>query len=237
MKRQRLGQHYLIDEDAVRKVARYAEIRSSDRVVEIGTGRGSLTRRLMGLGASFTGYEVDEANYRATLEAVRGGKARIVLADAFSQRPKFDVLVTSLPYSQSATFVRWLSTRRFSRAVAIMQKDFVEKIAAPPGDRSYRGISAVAQIAFVVKVLERVDRDSFDPPPRVDSAMVSLTPRRTISRGEVDRVVRLFSLRRRRIDSALKELGFGWKGDHGRRRVVSLTPDQVHQICRPRGPQ
>jgi 16S rRNA (adenine1518-N6/adenine1519-N6)-dimethyltransferase len=232
MKRQRLGQHYLVDGDAIRKVVQYAEIRPSDRVLEIGTGRGSLTRELACLGASFTGYEIDEANYRATLEAVRGGKARIVLADAFSQSPVFDVLVTSLPYSQSATFLRWLSIRRFSRAVAILQRDFAEKIAAPPGDRNYRGISAVAQIAFVVKMLDRVDRTSFDPPPRVDSVMVSLTPRHVITRGEANSVIRLFSLRRRRVDSALKELGFDRKGDHGSRRVLSLTPDEVHQICR-----
>jgi 16S rRNA (adenine1518-N6/adenine1519-N6)-dimethyltransferase len=237
MKRQRLGQHYLVNGEVIRRMVQCAEIGPSDRVLEIGTGKGSLTRELVGLGASFTGYEIDEANYRATLEAVRTGNARIVLADAFSQNPMFDVLVTSLPYSQSATFVRWLSIRRFSRAVAILQRDFVEKIAAPPGDRDYRGISAVAQIAFDVKVLDRVDRNSFDPPPRVDSAMVSLTPKRVITRGEADSVIRLFSLRRRRVDSAVKKLGFDPKGDHGGMRVLSLTPEEVHQICRPRGRQ
>lgn len=233
MKHQKLGQHYLVDEAVVRRVVGCADIKPSDRVLEIGTGRGALTKELAQMGASLLGYEIDRANFEATLAAVKGTKARIVLADAFTQNPAFDVLVASLPYSESGTFVRWLSTRKFSEAVAVLQKDFVQKISAAPGDRNYRGISAVAQIAFEIEALGEVGRASFYPPPKVDSVIVKFSPKRAISGDEVSRVIRLFSLRRRQVDSALAELGFRSGRDHGKKRVTSLTPDEVHVICEP----
>jgi 16S rRNA (adenine1518-N6/adenine1519-N6)-dimethyltransferase len=234
MKRQRLGQHYLVDEQTIEKIVAFANVRPSERVLEIGTGRGALTRRLARLGASFLGYEIDEANFAATSEALHGTGAEVVHSDAFAQYPKFDVLVTSLPYSMSAEFVRWLCSREFVRAIAVLQRDFVEKITAAPGERDYRGISAVAQIAFEVKSLARVARTSFDPPPRVDSVIASFTPRRRISGEEVANVLRLFSLRRRQADSALAELKMDGKKDYGKRRIYSLAPGEVHEICRPR---
>ncbi|MDG7008933.1 MAG: hypothetical protein JRN06_12005 [Nitrososphaerota archaeon] len=235
MKRQRLGQHYLVDGEVIEKIVESADVHPSERVLEIGTGRGALTRRLAELGASFVGYEIDEANYEETSEAVRGTTAEIVRADAFAQDPEFDVLVTSLPYSESAVFVRWLSCRRFDRAIAVLQKDFVEKITAQPGEREYRGIAAVAQIAFEVEVLAKVSRTAFDPPPRVDSVLASFVQKRVVSEDEVRQVIRLFSLRRRQVDSALIELGMKGKKSYGRRRVFSLAPEEVHEICRPPG--
>lgn len=235
MKRQRLGQHYLVDQRVIGEILGFADIRPSERVLEIGTGRGALTKAMAGLGASLLGYEIDEDNYEATLEEVRGTKAEIVHADAFSMDPEFDVLVTSLPYSESAAFIRWLASRRFVRATAVLQKDFAEKITAAPGERDYRGISAVAQIAFEVRVQAKVGRLAFDPPPRVDSAIVSFKPKTAISNEEVARVIRLFSLRRRQVDSALERLGFGKKGAYGKRRVYSLSSKEVHEICQPRG--
>jgi len=233
MKRRRLGQHYLIDHDAIHRIVGFAKIKASDRVLEIGTGRGALTRELVGAGRSLVGYEVDRDNFEATKDAVVGAEARIRLGDAFERKPKFDVLVSSLPYSESATFVQWLSGIRFGRAIVVLQKDFVNKIMAPPGDRDYRGISALAQIAFEVKQLGLVNRESFSPPPRVDSAVVLFTPKRLVPRAEVSNIMRLFSLRRRQVGSVLASLGRSGKEGHGQRRVFSLLPEEVHQLCRP----
>ena len=237
MKRQRFGQHYLVDDEVIGGIVRLASVQPSERVLEIGTGRGALTIGLARLGTSFVGYEIDRENYDATLKAVHGTGAQIVRADAFAQDPEFDVLVTSLPYSKSAAFVKWLSSRHFARAIALLQKDFVEKITAAPGGRDYRGISAVAQIAFEVRILAKVDREAFAPPPRVDSVIASFVPRRKVAKEEVAAVMRLFSLRRRQVDSALAELGARRRESHGMRRVFSLSPEEVHEICRQRAPQ
>lgn len=212
-----------------------AEIRPSDRVLEIGTGRGTLTKELVHLGRAFEGYEVDRQNHLATIEAVRGTQARLHLADAFEHRPRFDVLVSSLPYSESARFVRWLSGSGFRRAVVLLQEDFVRKLLASPGGRNYRGVSALAQLSFDLRVVGRVKRESFVPQPRVSSVIVLLSPRRRVSDAEVANIIRLFSLRRRRVGSALAELGMELNYVQGARRVNSLSPAEVHEICRPKG--
>lgn len=232
MKRRRLGQHYLADPALARRMVEIAGIKPTERVLEIGTGKGALTRLLAGRGASLTGYEIDRANFEQTTRAVRGKGALIRLSDAFEEEPEFDVLVASLPYSESASFVEWLSTMRFDRAVVMLQEDFVRKLRAPPGDRGYRGVSALAQVAFDVEVVERVDRSAFRPRPKVNSVVVSITPKLRVAAEEVSRIVRLFSLRRREVRSALTELGMEEKGEYGRRRVFSLVPSEVHEICR-----
>lgn len=232
MKRRRLGQHYLVDNDAVRRVVEFAAVKPTERILEIGTGRGALTKELAKEGSALVGYEIDPSNFEETKRVVRGMRAEIRLGDAFGTKPGFDVLVSSLPYSESATFVEWLSGVSFDRAVVVLQDDFVRKLLAPPGDRDYRGISAIAQIAFDMKVLDRISRASFSPPPRVNSVLVSFTPKHRISGGEVANIVRLFSLRRRQARSALAELKMKGKGGYGSRRVYELRPEEVHDLCR-----
>ncbi len=231
MKRRRLGQHYIADPAVVRRIVELAEIRQSDRVLEIGTGKGALTKELAGKGESLLGYEVDRENFEATKDAVRGSGVEIRLGDAFEGRPRFDVLVSSLPYSESAIFIQWLSGTMFRRAVVVLQSDFAKKIMAHPGDRDYRGVSALAQVAFDMELLERMPRSSFTPQPRVDSVMMSFVPKRRVPEAEASNVMRLFSLRRRQVDSALTKLGIGGRGKYGSRRVYSLTPDEVHELC------
>jgi len=233
MRRHRLGQHYLVDDGVIRQVVSLAGIRPADRVLEIGTGRGALTKELAGLGASYLGFEIDRANFDETSDLVRGTSASVVLADAFEERPDFDVLVSSLPYSESASFVKWLSGMEFRRAVVVLQEDFVRKLMARPGSRDYRGVSALAQICFDINVLSRVPRAAFAPQPRVGSVIASFSPRRRVGSAEVANVIRLFSLRRRLADSALAELRMKGAQSFGRRRVNSLSPDEVHLICAP----
>jgi len=231
MKRHRLGQHYLVDPEVIRRVVSLADIGPTDRVLEIGTGKGALTKELAGLGASYLGYEVDRANFEETAALVRGTAGRVVLADGFEEHPGFDVLVSSLPYSESATFVKWLSGKEFRRAVVVLQEDFVKKIIVPPGNRNYRGLSALSQICFDVRVLGDVPRAAFSPQPRVGSVIASFTPVRRIGKAEATNIIRLFSLRRRLADSALAELGMKGGGNFGRRRVNSLRPEEVHLLC------
>jgi 16S rRNA (adenine1518-N6/adenine1519-N6)-dimethyltransferase len=232
MIRRRLGQHYLTDEDAVRKIIEAANIQRNERILEIGTGRGALTKELVRLSSKFEGYEVDMTNLAETLGALEEKAVTIHMSDAFQERPKFDVLVSSLPYSRSGTFVEWISQVDYDRAVVVLQEDFVEKLLAKPGDRDYRGVSAMAQISSDYRVLWRVGRMSFSPPPKVNSVVVSMRPKRRLSPREISNIKRLFSLRRREVASALTKLGMsGSKETFGKRRVYSLGPDEVIEIC------
>jgi len=231
MKRRRLGQHYLVDAGVVHRMVGYARIRRDERVLEIGTGKGVLTRELAVAGRSLEAYEIDRENYESTRASLQGKAVDLHLGDVFKESPKFDVLVSSLPYSESATFVEWLAMSRYSRAVVLLQEDFVKKITAPPGSRDYRGISALAQITSEIEVLERVGREAFVPSPKVNSLVVRFLPKIRLDRQEILDVHILFSLRRRKVSSVLAELGMEAEGDFGNRRVYSLAPQEVYGIC------
>jgi 16S rRNA (adenine1518-N6/adenine1519-N6)-dimethyltransferase len=232
MSRQRLGQHYLTDQWVVNKIITSANIRPDEWILEIGTGKGVLTRELVHMGAGLEAYEVDRENLAATLEELGTARAVIHLGDVFKETPRFDVLVSSLPYSRSATFVWWISQLEYNRALVLLQEDFVSKILATPGSRDYRAISAIAQISSEVKVLMRVGRDSFSPPPNVNSLLVSVKPKRRMTGAEILKVKRFFSLRRGKVVSAMAKLGMAQPmTDYGKRRVYSLTPEEVLEIC------
>jgi 16S rRNA (adenine1518-N6/adenine1519-N6)-dimethyltransferase len=234
MKRRRLGQHYLVNPKVIHDLVRFARIQPSERVLEIGTGKGVLTVELAALGESLEAFEVDGVNFVETGAALKGRKVKLRLGDAFEHRPRFDVLVSSLPYSESSRFVVWLSEIGFDRAVVILQEDFARKLLAAPGSRDYRGISAISQISSKVEVLSKVGRDSFSPPPKVGSVIVRLRPRKRLSKVEVSSIQRLFSLRRRQVGSALADLGMEPQGDEfGARRVFHLRPEEVDSICAP----
>jgi 16S rRNA A1518/A1519 N6-dimethyltransferase RsmA/KsgA/DIM1 with predicted DNA glycosylase/AP lyase activity len=232
MSRQRLGQHYLTDGRVVDKIIASANIQPDERVLEIGTGRGVLTKELVHLGAGLEAYEIDRGNRIATLELLGATGAVINLGDAFKETPRFDVLVSSLPYSRSAIFVEWISKVEYDRAVVLLQDDFVHKILAVPGTRNYRAMSAIAQISSEVEVLMKVGRESFLPPPKVNSLLIAVKPKRRMVGAEISRVKRLFSLRRREVVSAMAKFGMARpETDYGKRRVYSLSPEEVLEIC------
>ncbi len=236
MKRRTLGQHYLVDPSVISRMIDAADIRPSESVLEIGTGRGVLTERLVKLGAKYEGFEVDPENFRETISRVGLGESAVHNSDAFEARPTFDVLVSSLPYSRSQDFVEWIGQMKYDRAVVLLQEDFVRKVLSPPGNREYRAVSAIAQISCEMVEVERVPRAAFRPPPKVSSLLLSIRPRMRLTAAEIANVKRLFSLRRREVSSALSRLGFPEFGiGHRKRRVFQLTPEEVHAVCR--GPE
>lgn len=226
-RRRALGQHYLVDEKVADRMVSLAEVGRDETVLEIGTGRGVLTKRLLPICRRVEAYEVDSDNVDLTLGAVSdsGGRLEMHNEDAFKAAPEFDVLVSSLPYSKSAEFIEWLCRMRYKRAVVLLQEDFVRKISSPPGSRNYRAVSVVAQISSELTLADRVGREAFSPMPRVDSRIVKFSSRRRLSGREVTAVKKLFSLRRRSVSAVLKGEAKGKL-----RRVNELMPDEVYAI-------
>jgi 16S rRNA (adenine1518-N6/adenine1519-N6)-dimethyltransferase len=204
-KRRSLGQHYLVDRSAIDLIVKVAGIKRGERVLEIGTGKGVLTGELCKLSAHVEAYELDEVNFLATKGlGIRG--LELHLGDAFAARPEFDALVSSLPYSESSNFVEWLSQSDYDRAVVVLQKDFVEKLLAVPGDERYRAVSVISQLSSVTNFVKEVGRDSFSPQPKVLSAIVEMRPRAKLSPHQIRLIKLLFSQRRRKLSVALKKL-------------------------------
>jgi len=233
-KRRALGQHYLVDPSIVQLMIETAGIEQDERVLEIGTGRGVLTERLCELSNHVEAFELDDDNYLATKRRAKEG-LDLHLGDAFSARPTFDVLVSSIPYSESSSFVEWLSQRKYNRAIVILQKEFVEKLMSEPHKKSYRAISVVFQMSSSIRVAGDVDRGSFAPPPRVSSVLVVIEPTETLTPLEIRSVKLLFSQKKKKLGVALKQLGFGddkVTAEELSRRVWDLSALEIRDLLR-----
>jgi len=231
MSRRRLGQHYLVDRSIVARLVSLAAVRRGERVLEIGTGKGAVTSELARVASSLEGYEIDEENLNATREALGDRKMKLHLGDAFEKRPKFDVLVASLPFSRSSQFVEWIAQQRYERAVVVLQEDFVRKVTARPGQREYRAVSVIAQVSSEIGELGRVPRSAFSPQPRVNSVIAGWRPRKTLGAHDIAAVKRLFSLRRQQVGSAISKLGGRPLAFPGTVRVNTLSPDQALSLA------
>jgi len=230
IRRRRLGQHYLVDDIVISKIITTAAVREDERLLEIGPGRGSLTFELSRCTRRMEAYELDRHNY-LSLRGRLANRVNLHHGDAFKAEPEFDVLVSSLPYSASSTFVEWLSKRDYDRAVLVLQEEFVRKLLSPPGTKDYRAISAISQISSSVEIDDVVRRSSFAPPPKVNSRIAVIRPRRRLDDASLMMIKKLFSLRRRRLGTVAK--GFGIKADANwaQERVQCIPPDEVYRIA------
>jgi len=211
------GQHMLVSTAIADHFISSCNLGQNSRVLEIGSGRGILTQRLAEKAAFVKSFEVDQALFEATKKLVSSYKnVQLIQADAFGydlKNERFDACVTSLPYSESLRFIKWLvqKTNRFNLVAAIVQAEFAKKLTARPGESSYRAVSVMAQISFEIEALFNVGRYSFSPPPKVESTAIQLIPTSEMTRPffnrERIRILDLvFSFRGRRLYSALKKL-------------------------------
>jgi 16S rRNA (adenine1518-N6/adenine1519-N6)-dimethyltransferase len=216
-RRIRYGQHMLVSPTIANQFIDSCDLGQNSRVLEIGSGRGILTQKIADKAAFVKSFEVDRALFEATERLVSSYKnVQLIHADAFAydlKNEKFDVCITSLPYSESLRFIKWLALRasQFKLTAVIVQSEFAMKLIANPSQPSYRAVSVVAQISFEIKTLFNVGRDSFSPPPRVESSAVHIIPTSDVSlpffNEERIRILDfIFSFRGRHLSSALKKL-------------------------------
>ena len=180
----RFGQHFLVRQSVLEHIARCACPDSCDLVVEIGPGRGALTAYLFPRAKRVIAIEVDpvlvqylRSKFRAeqALEIVEGD---ILKVDLSAWGPRL-VVVGNLPYYITSPIIEKVLSLRplLSHAVFLVQKEVAERLAASPGSRDFGYLSVQTQLLSEVEVLFPVPAAAFRPPPKVDSAVVRLTPR------------------------------------------------------------
>ena len=174
----RLGQHFLFDPSILGRIAAAAGIGPGDTVLEIGPGKGSLTAQLAARAGRVVAIEADRRLAQGLAERYAGGPVEIVPGDALRVPwPVAQCICGNIPYRITSPLIeRALTPPRPRCVVFLVQREVADRIAAPPGSRAYGSLSAGVQLVAQVERLFSVPRGAFRPPPRVDSAVVRLTP-------------------------------------------------------------
>jgi 16S rRNA (adenine1518-N6/adenine1519-N6)-dimethyltransferase len=183
----RLGQHFLLDSNLLRRIVAVAGDLRDRTVLEVGPGPGGLTRALLATPAArIIAIERDPRCLLALqdLAEAAGGRLRLIQADALA----IDLadltagqltVVANLPYNiGTALLVRWLGRLdRLERLTLMFQREVAARIVAPPGNRAYGRLSVLVQWLCEARTLMHLPARAFVPPPKVASSLIQLTPR------------------------------------------------------------
>ena len=174
-----LGQNFLVDDDALRRIVGIAGIKRTDEVLEIGAGIGNLTRYLTAYAHKVIAVEIDSQlipvlkemlKYSTNVEIIQGDILSIELAD-LPLHSGFKV-VANIPYYLTSALIRKLleSPLHPNRLVLTLQREVAERICAQPGDMSLLALSV--QVYGLPSIVEHLPAEAFYPSPKVDSCVV-----------------------------------------------------------------
>ena len=234
-----LGQNFVVDPNTVRRIVRAAGVAPSDVVVEVGPGLGSLTLGLLAAADRVVAVEIDPVlagELPATVAArlpERAAHLQVLTQDALEldglPGPAPTAFVANLPYNVAVPVLLRLLERlpTLRRGLVMVQSEVADRLAAPPGSRTYGVPSVKAAWYADVRRAGAVGRSVFWPVPNVDSALVAFARREPPpgDRAAVFAVVdAAFAQRRKTLRAALA----GWAGGpveaERRLRAAGLDP-------------
>ncbi len=194
----KLGQNFLIDINLVDLIERSAELTKADLAIEIGSGTGNLTARLINAAGAVLSVEIDPSFYSMVTE-ILGYRERVILlhCDALKNKNQIEPqvfeaistlrertgckrvkLVSNLPYAVATPVISnfLLSDVPFERMVVTVQWEIAERLTAEPGTKSYGALAVLVQSIAEVELLRRLGRSVFFPRPDVESAILLIKP-------------------------------------------------------------
>ena len=215
------GQHFLLDLNITRKIARLAQLGEGDHVIEVGPGPGGLTRALLETGARVTAVEKDErfapllgelAAVTDRLTLVFGDALKVDEAALAAGQPAH--LVSNLPYNVGTPLlIKWLTGPWTPASLTLMfQREVADRITDGAGEEAYGRLAVIVQATCRAQRVMDVPARAFTPPPKVDSAVVRLEPladRPAPARLDALQTITAaaFGQRRKMLRSSLKVLG------------------------------
>ena len=219
--RKRFGQHFLHDPNIIRKIIDAIQPRSDDLFVEVGPGRGAITRPLAEAVKRLDVIEIDRDLAAALKDQNSHGNVTVYRADVMNFA--FETLVQpgeklrlagNLPYNISSPLLFYLldSSHLFEDIHVMLQKEVVDRITALPGNRTYGRLTVALAARCKAENLFEIQPGSFSPPPRVKSSFLRLTPLQTPKISAVlapafgQLVTQAFNMRRKQLSNALRGL-------------------------------
>lgn len=209
------GQNFVIDANTVRRIVRESGVVDGEVVLEVGPGLGSLTLALLDVGADVTAIEVDPVLAGelpatiATFAPDHVDRLRVVLADALAVTdvpgPPPTALVANLPYNISVPVLLHLMELlpSLEHGLVMVQAEVADRLAAPPGSKTYGVPSAKAAWYAEVRRAGAIGRNVFWPAPNVDSGLVAWKhrepPTDLVTREQVFAVIDAAFAQRRKV--------------------------------------
>ncbi|HEY7504734.1 MAG TPA: 16S rRNA (adenine(1518)-N(6)/adenine(1519)-N(6))-dimethyltransferase RsmA [Gemmatimonadales bacterium] len=237
--KRRLGQHFLTDPRILQRIADALGATAADTVLEIGPGPGGLTEVLAGYAGRLVAIEKDAdllPALRARVPAVQVVEADALEADWHALAGPDFLVAGNIPYNITSPLIdKALTPPRPRRIVFLVQREVADRVGAAPGSEAYGALSVGVQAVARAERLFTVPAGAFHPRPRVDSAVLRLTPLATpiVSDQEVERfrrlAVGLFGFRRKQLGRGLRELT-GWEA---KRVEAVLTAAGIDPSARP----
>ena len=244
MAKKSLGQNFLFDPSILRRLVEVSNVTTSDTVVEIGPGHGSLTSILSGIAKKVIAIELDNDLF-AKLQNRFGYAGNVVLIRGDALTYDYETLetfkvVANIPYYITTPIIFRLmeAGKRLKSMTLTIQKEVAQRIIAGPNTKAYGVLSISVQYAAVPEFGFIIPRGAFKPVPKVDSAVIHLTMRKTPKVTVKDEkffftVIRTaFGQRRKTLSNALKPLSPDIRdrlieaGIDPRRRAETLTIEE-----------
>jgi len=213
--RKRFGQNFLIDEQIVNRIVATISPKKNDNIVEIGPGKGALTFPLLEHLDYLSVIEIDR-DLISLLKSKKQEKLIIYEADALT----FDYgvisnnlrIVGNLPYNISSPLLFHLLSNKnqIIDMTFMLQKEVADRIVAKHGSKTYGRLSVMMQTFFEVELMFTVPKESFDPKPKIESAILYLKTRTkplTENTKLLEKIVKVsFSQRRKTLKNCLKSI-------------------------------
>ncbi|MFH1414474.1 MAG: 16S rRNA (adenine(1518)-N(6)/adenine(1519)-N(6))-dimethyltransferase RsmA [Elusimicrobiota bacterium] len=204
----RLGQHFLIDPEAARKITELLSIDSEDNILEIGPGGGFLTSYLVESSASVTAIELDA---RLAERLINDSHENLTVINAdFLQTDleslSFNKICGNIPYQICGRIIeRVMRTGvQWKKCVLMLPDGVAQRAAAGPGMPEYSFLSVMCGATGDAKIEFMVNREDFDPAPKINSFVISITRKTGPLSGNFYKLVKAaFSSKRKKLRNSL----------------------------------
>jgi 16S rRNA (adenine1518-N6/adenine1519-N6)-dimethyltransferase len=246
--RKRFGQHFLTDPRILGRIADALEPMEGQVVIEIGPGRGALTDVLVPRAGRVIAIEIDR-DLAPRLRDKYADDPRLTVVEGDVLQQDFSALAGGAPYLVAGNvpynittpiLFHALVTPRPERAVYLVQKEVAERVVAAPGSEHYGALSVNVQSVAHAELVFRVPAGAFNPPPKVESAVLRITPRRdpVVSPADEARyrsmVQAAFGLRRKQLRRVVRTI-FSLDAEAADRVVnaAGLNPELRPEVLTP----
>ena len=213
--RKRFGQNFLVDDQIINRIISTINPKNNEIIVEIGPGKGALTIPILELLDHLNVIEIDR-DLVSLLNSLQQDKLTIFEADAlqfdFNQFPQKIRVIGNLPYNISSPLLFHLLDFReqIIDMTFMLQKEVVDRIVATHGNKTYGRLSVMMQAFFEVESMFVVPKESFEPQPKIESAILYLKTRTqplTENIKLLEKIVKIsFSQRRKTLKNCLKSI-------------------------------